>query len=116
MEPETLTLKSNISKLKQLRYRAVNDIYVKSSIIDKASYLLPTLDLQPYLSVTKEGNIGLEYGREDGSFLNFYIYDEPNVHMVVILMNEAGDRRHVRALVNPEEVNKKIHDFYEIAK
>lgn len=116
MEPEVLTLKSNMSRLKQLRYRSVNDIYVSSAIVDKAAYLLPTLDLQPYLSVTKEGNIGLEYGREDGSFLNFYIYDEPKLHMVAILVNAAGEKRHVRALVDPGEVNKKVKDFYSFEK
>lgn len=115
MEPEKLTLKSNLNKVKRLRYKTPNDISVKSAVIDKAAYLLPTLIMQPYITITREGNIGLEYGREDGSFLNFYIYDEPKIHMVVTLKSHDGRDMFVRTTIDPNECNKRITDFYNVA-
>lgn len=109
-DPEVITLGSNMKKLKAIRSSFNNK--VPSAVLDKMAYLLPSLDIQPYIEVNKEGVIILEYGREDGSFLNFYIYDEPQLHMVFTLMASDGKKRFVRALVEPRECNKRINMFY----
>ena len=111
-EPEVITLDSNLKKMKAIRInRAAYGVpYV---VIDKTNYLLTSLDIQPYIQVNKEGVVILEYGREDGSFLNFFIYDEPKIHMVVTLNGKDRETRYVRTLIDPRECNGRVKAFYK---
>lgn len=110
IEPESITLGSNMKKIKAIRSNF--NTKVPMAVLDKIAYLLPQLDIQPYIEVNKEGVIILEYGREDGSFLNFYIYDEPQLHMVFTLMSSNGKKKFVRALIEPKECNGRVNTFY----
>lgn len=110
-DPEVLTLTANLKKIKWLRGA---NLGVSYSIADRANYLLTTLYLQPYIKATEDGSLSLEYYREDGSVLNFYILDEPMVHMVVTLVGSDGDRSYVRQKIEPSKCNEKIISFYEL--
>lgn len=110
-DPDVLTLTANLKKIKWLRGA---NLGVSYSIADKANYLLPALYLQPYIKPTEDGSLSLEYYREDGSVLNFYILDEPMVHMVATLVSSDGDRSYIRQKIEPSKCNEKVLSFYEL--
>lgn len=110
-DPEVLTLTANLKKLKWLRGA---NLGVSYNVADRASYLLTTLYLQPYIKVTEDGTISLEYYREDGSVLNFYILDEPLLHMVVTLVDSNGNCSYIRQKIEPSKCNEKVLSFYKL--
>lgn len=105
---------SNISLLEEIKETQKKDEedYVSDRVIDNALKLVFNLEHQPELFKTRENSINMQFEANDGSYLEFEVFEDRITCMIVPQRNYDEAVYPQVSLDNIGEINAIVRGFY----